>query len=95
MDRERGVGHAGKRDVPGQVESSWEGYIDGRGRSRLDVVANGRALSISIYFGTATPNEDVRAEAESALERLVVDPLPTQRDPAELPRPFVTSDRSS
>ena len=81
-------------DIPEQVESSWEGYIDGRGRSRLDVVVNGRALSISIYFGTASPNEDVRAEAESALERLLVDPLPTQRDPAELPPPVRDDFRS-
>lgn len=59
-------------DIPGFVETWWEGYVEGRSRSRMTVAVNGRALDISIYYGTAHPSEEQRAEAEAALERLLV-----------------------
>jgi len=59
-------------DVPDYVETSWEGSIEGRSRSTLNVAVNGRALDISIYYGTTAPSEEQRADAEAALERLLV-----------------------
>jgi hypothetical protein len=74
-------------DLPGEVETSWEGYTEGTSRSRLWVVVEGRALDIQIVYGTTDPSDDLRVEAESALERLIVDPLRTPQEPTALPPP--------
>ena len=74
-------------DLPEEIETSWEGYKEGLSRSAMFVVVNDRALDIRVYFGTTEPGAALLVQAESALERLLVDPLPTQRDPAEFPPP--------
>ena len=74
-------------DLPEEIETSWEGYTEGLGRSSMWVVVNDRALDIRVYFGTTEPEEALLVQAEFALERLLVDPLPTQRHPADLPPP--------
>ncbi len=57
-------------DLPDDIETSWEGYVVGKSRSHMLVAVNGRALDISIYYGTTEPSAELRAEA--ALERLLV-----------------------
>jgi hypothetical protein len=71
-------------DLPEEIETSWEGYTEGRSRSTLLVAVNGRALQIHVYYGTTEPSEEMLVEAEAALERLIVDPVPA---PPALPPP--------
>ena len=78
-------------DLPEDIETSWEGYTEGRSRSTLLVAVNGRALQIHIYYGTSEPSEEMLVEAEAALERLIVDPVPA---PATLPPPVRDDYRS-
>jgi hypothetical protein len=78
-------------DLPEEIETSWEGYTEGRSRSTLWVAVNGRALQIHVYYGTTDPSEELLSEAGAALERLIVDPVPA---PAALPPPVRDDFRS-
>ena len=78
-------------DLPEEIETSWEGYTEGRSRSTLLVAVNGRALQIHVYYGTTDPSEEMLVDAEAALERLIVDPVPA---PPALPPPVRDEYRS-
>ncbi len=78
-------------DLPEEIETSWEGYTEGRSRSTLLVAVNGRALQIHVYYGTTEPSEEMLVEAEAALERLIVEPVPA---PPALPPPVRDDYRS-
>ena len=60
--------------LPQQVSSEWEGYVPGTGRSELLAQVNGRYLQVWIYYGTPYPSDEVRAQAQGALDRLIVAP---------------------
>jgi hypothetical protein len=70
--------------LPGDVESSWEAYVVGKGRSAVLAQVNGRYLQIWIFYGTPEPSDEVRVAAQTALARLIVEPPPA---PVDLPPP--------
>lgn len=61
--------------LPEELETSWEGYVEGTSRHKLWVAVEGRALDISVYYGTTEPSDEQLLAAEAALQRLVVMPL--------------------
>ncbi len=74
--------------LPTKVESSWEGYIEGKGRTALSANVGGRAIQIWVFYGTPDPSEAVMADAAAALGRLQVVPAGASTGaPAELPPP--------
>jgi hypothetical protein len=60
--------------LPDEVSSNWEGFVPGIGRSTLWAQVNGRYIQIWIFYGTTDPSMELRAQAQLALDRLVVEP---------------------
>jgi hypothetical protein len=59
---------------PSAPETSWEGYTRGHSRHVILATVNGRYLDVRIRYGTDVPTEDMLAEAQAELDRLVVEP---------------------
>ncbi|MFL5792116.1 MAG: PASTA domain-containing protein [Actinomycetota bacterium] len=52
--------------------SGYEGMAPGATRSRMLAQIDGRYIQVEVYFGSQDPSSDMKAAAQSALDRLVV-----------------------